>query len=112
MRASYLFRSRWNGSYDTHEIPQIKPESVSGHRVSMEIIIVLCDTTSAQITVGGNGIDALSFSPRFMLISLLSLSQIAWPGCTGVQSNSESSKLYASGDAMIVMARVGSSRVS
>ena len=59
----------------------------------MEVIVVLCDTASAQIPLGDKneaGIDTLSFSPRFMLISLLSLSQIAWPGCTGVQSNLES----------------------
>lgn len=36
-----------------------------------------------------------------MLISRLSLSQTAWPGCTGVQSNLDSSKLYdVAGDAM------------
>jgi hypothetical protein len=76
----------------------------------MEIIVVLCDTASAQKTIGdknGAGIDTLSFSPRFMLISLLSLSQIAWPGYTGVQSNLESSKLYSAGDAMIVTVRAG-----
>ena len=61
----------------------------------MEVVVILCDTASAQIPLGDNlkngaGIDTLSFSPRFMLISLLSLSQIAWPGCTGVQSNLES----------------------
>ena len=38
---SYLVRARWNGSYDTHEIPQIKPEGVSGHRIGMKLIVVL-----------------------------------------------------------------------
>lgn len=37
----YLVRLRWHGGYDTHEIPQIKPEGVRGHRVGMEIIVVL-----------------------------------------------------------------------
>ena len=39
-----------------------------------------------------------------MLISLLSLSQIAWPGCTGVQSSLDSSKLYAAEDAIGLLA--------
>ena len=75
----------------------------------MEIIVVLCDTASVQITtshLGGNngaGVDALSFNPRFMLISLLSLSQIAWPGCTGVQSSLDSSKLYVAEDAIVMV---------
>ena len=81
----------------------------------MEISVVLCNTASDQTVTlrtqkNSAGIDALSFSPRFMSISLLSLSQIAWPGCTGVQSNLEPSKLYAAGDAMIVTARVGPAR--
>lgn len=65
----------------------------------MEIIVVLCNMASARMPfISGWWTGILSFNPLFMLISLLSLSQIACPGCTGVQSNLESSKLYPAGD--------------